>query len=159
MVKGSKKKLYRQKGTGRARAGNRRTAIRRGGGHTFGKKPVDYYFRMPKKAVRTATRMALLSKFQDSEASVLSALALSEIKTRPVADMLKKLGVAGDSTLLVVPDYDKTAYLSARNIADLQIMPVSDLNAYALLRHKRLVIVKDAMDKARTNGERTGSAA
>jgi large subunit ribosomal protein L4 len=159
MVKGSKKKLYRQKGTGRARAGNRRTPIRRGGGHAFGKKPVDYYFRMPKKAVRTATRMALLSKFQDSEASVLSALSLAEIKTKPVADMLKKLGVAGSSTLLVIPDYDKTAYMSARNIADLQIMPVSDLNAYALLRHKRLVIVKDAMDKARQNGQPAGSAA
>lgn len=154
MVRGSTKKLYRQKGTGRARAGNKRTPVRRGGGHAFGKKPIDYYFRMPRKALQKATRMALLSKFQDDEAVVLNELALTDVKTKPVADMLKTLGLASETTLLVVPEYNKTAYLSARNIENLQILPASDLNAYALLRQKRLLITKDSIDAIR-NGTHT----
>jgi large subunit ribosomal protein L4 len=159
MVAGSKKKMYRQKGTGRARMGNKRTAKRRGGGHTFAKVPVDYYYRLPKKAVRLATRMALLSKFQDGQAVVLNDLPLTEPKTKPVAAMLKAVGVAGVSTLLVLPAYDKTAYLSARNVADLETLPVSDLNAYTLLRQKRLVILKSALDKARSQSGPTDTAA
>ena len=72
MVRGSTKKLFRQKGTGRARAGNARTNVRRGGGHAFGKKPRDYSYRLPRKAIRKATKMALLSKFEDSQAIILS---------------------------------------------------------------------------------------
>lgn len=151
MVRGSTKKLFRQKGTGRARAGTKRTPTRRGGGHAFGKKPIDYYYRLPRKALQKAMRMALLSKFQDDEAVVLSELTLNEVKTKPVATMLKSLGLANDSTLLVVPEYNKTAYLSARNVENLQIMPASDLNAYVLLRQKRLLITKDSIDAIRNN--------
>src|SRR5215471_1526816 len=75
-VKGSKKKIYRQKGTGRARMGNKRTPIRRGGGHTWGKRPIDFGYRLPKKAVALATRMALLSKFLDKEVKVLDELSV-----------------------------------------------------------------------------------
>src|SRR5271165_809889 len=90
-VAGSTKKLFRQKGTGRARVGTRRTNKRRGGGTAKGPKPRDYEYHLPKKAVRSATRMAILSKFQDGEAVVLDGLAPTEVKTKPVAGALKAI--------------------------------------------------------------------
>src|SRR5207248_7445953 len=90
-VAGSTKKLFRQKGTGNARAGTRRTNKRRGGGTAKGPKPRDYEYHLPKKAVRAATRMALLSRFQDQEAVIIDELTLPEIKTQQVAAILKAL--------------------------------------------------------------------
>src|SRR5438477_10719849 len=90
-VAGSTKKLFRQKGTGNARVGPRRTNKRRGGGTAKGPKPRDYEYHLPKKAVRAATRMALLSKFQDQETVVVDELALPEIKSKPVATVLKAI--------------------------------------------------------------------
>src|SRR5881397_1529218 len=84
-VAGSTKKLFRQKGTGNARAGTRRTNKRRGGGTAKGPKPRDYEYHLPRKAVRTATRMALLSKLQDKETVIIDELKLPEIKTKPMA--------------------------------------------------------------------------
>src|SRR6266436_5679501 len=86
-VAGSTKKLFRQKGTGNARVGTRRTNKRKGGGTAKGPKPRDYEYHLPKKAVRSATRMAILSKFLDKEAFILDELAIPEIKTRQVADI------------------------------------------------------------------------
>ncbi len=149
MVKGTTKKLYRQKGTGRARAGMASSPIRRGGGHTFAKKPIDYSYRLPKKAVKLATRMALLSKFLDDEAVVLDELVLSEVKTKSVADILKALGLAGEGCLLTVDSHDETVWKSARNIDQLAVMPASDLNAYELLHKKRLLITRAALDRLR----------
>src|SRR6201988_1763602 len=83
-VAGSTKKLFRQKGTGNARVGTRRTNKRRGGGTVKGPKPRDYEYHLPKKAVRTATRMALLSKFQDQETLILDELTLTEPKTKQI---------------------------------------------------------------------------
>lgn len=148
-VAGSTKKLFRQKGTGNARVGTKRSPIRRGGGHTFAKQPKDWSYRLPKKAVRLATRMALLSKFQDQEATVLDSFSLKEAKTKPVVDMLKALGVASESVLLVIPDYDLTVWKSGRNIENLWISPVKELNAYQLLHQKRLLITREAIDQAR----------
>src|SRR5579862_4357464 len=84
-VSGSTKKLFRQKGTGNARVGNKRTNKRRGGGTTKGPKPRDYYYRMPKKAIRVATRMAILSKLQDNEVVILDDLAFAAPKTKEMA--------------------------------------------------------------------------
>src|SRR4030081_804941 len=86
-VAGSTKKLFRQKGTGNARVGTRRSNKRRGGGTAKGPKPRDYEYHLPKKAVRAATRMALLIKLQDNETIVIDELKLPEIKTKAVADM------------------------------------------------------------------------
>jgi large subunit ribosomal protein L4 len=149
MVKGSSKKLYRQKGTGRARAGNRRTPVRRGGGHAFAKVPRDWGYQMPKKAIRLATRMALLSKFQDGEAVVVDGLSVNEPKTRAVAGMLKSLGVDRQSCLLAISEYDANVWRSSRNIARLRVSPAADLNAYDLLCQKRLLITRDAIDRLR----------
>jgi len=146
MVRGSTKKLFRQKGTGRARAGNARTPVRRGGGHAFGKKNRDYSYRLPRKAVRLATRMALLSKFQDEQAVVLSGWGLDSPKTKSVVAGLSALGAGGTSTLIVTDGIDSNVYKSARNVPDVQVMPASDLNAYSLLRHRTLVVTTAAMD-------------
>ncbi|WP_437190647.1 50S ribosomal protein L4 [Planctomicrobium sp. SH527] len=148
-VSGSTKKLFRQKGTGNARVGTKRSPIRRGGGHTFAKQPKDWSYRLPKKAVRLATRMALLSKFQDQEATVLDSFFLKEAKTKPVVEMLKALGVSSESVLLVIPDYDLNIWKSGRNIENLWISPVKELNAYQLLHQKRLLITREAIDQAR----------
>lgn len=148
-VAGNKKKMYRQKGTGRARAGRRRTPIRRGGGHTFAKVPKDWSYRLPKKAVRLATRMALLSKFQDGEAIVVDRLSVDAPKTSVIAGMLKAFGVTKQSCLLALGGPDANVWRSARNIDRLQVVPCSDLNAYDLLHQKQLVITKDAIDQLR----------
>src|SRR5881397_1109890 len=88
-VAGSTKKLFRQKGTGNARVGTKRTNKRRGGGTAKGPKPRDYEYHLPKKAVRAATRMAILSRLQDQEAVIIDELKLPEIKTRQMVDVLR----------------------------------------------------------------------
>ncbi|MCA9074351.1 MAG: 50S ribosomal protein L4 [Planctomycetaceae bacterium] len=153
MVSGSTKKLYRQKGTGRARAGNRRTPVRVGGGHAFGKTPKDWSYRLPKQAIRLATRMALLSKFQDDEAIVLDALAVDAPKTRVIADMLGSLGVGRESCLLTVRENDPVVWRSGRNIESLWVSPAAELNAYKLLHQKRLIVTKEAIDFLRGLGQ------
>jgi large subunit ribosomal protein L4 len=147
MVAGSTRKLFRQKGTGRARAGAIRTPLRKGGGHTFGKKPRDYYYRLPKKAVRKATRMALLSKFQDSQAVVLRSWECAEPKTRVVAGFLSKVGLSGQTVLLATEGLNSNVWKSARNIPGVAVLPGADLNAYALLRHRNLVITVAELDR------------
>jgi len=156
-VAGSTKKLFRQKGTGNARVGNKRTNKRRGGGTAKGPKPRDYEYHLPKKAVRAATRMALLSKFQDQEAIIIDDLKLTEIKTKRVAEILDTLGVGGTSTLLGIGaaevDPKKTIYHSARNIAGVEVHPASQFNAYAVLRPKRVVLTKAALSELCKNAK------
>src|SRR5437660_4902420 len=94
-VAGSTKKLFRQKGTGNARVGTKRTNKRKGGGTTKGPKPRDYEYHLPKKMVRAATRMAILSKFQDQEAVIVDDLGFAEIKTKQMAGILKALKLDG----------------------------------------------------------------
>src|SRR5205823_1469683 len=99
-IAGSTKKLFRQKGTGNARVGSRRTNKRRGGGTTKGPKPRDYEYHLPRRAVRAATRMAILSKFQDQEAVVIDDFGLTEIKTKQMAGILKALKLQGATCLI-----------------------------------------------------------
>ena len=147
-VAGSGKKLWRQKGTGRARIGTRRAVQRRGGGSMFGPKPRDFRKALPRKARRAAMRSALLSKFADGEVVVIESLSLPEVKTRAVAALLKTLGVDGGSCLLVTPDHESSRDVvrAGRNIPTLTIMPGSDLNAYDILRHKRLVMTRQTAE-------------
>ncbi|MEM1062377.1 MAG: 50S ribosomal protein L4 [Planctomycetota bacterium] len=147
MVAGSTRKMFRQKGTGNARIGNKRTNKRVGGGVAFGKVPRDFSYRMPKKQIRLATKVALLSKFVDEQAVVLSGLSVDGPKTKAIVAMLDAVGLAGKSTLLVTADYDRTVWLSGRNIAGLQILPAGDLNAYDLLHQHRLLITTGALDR------------
>lgn len=148
-VEGSTRKLFRQKGTGRARMGTIRTPIRRGGGHAFAKKPVDWSFRMPKKSIQLATRMAFLSKFLDNQVTVLDTLAIDAPKTKTVAQMLKALGLSETSCLLVIDQNDANIWRSSRNIANLAVSPAAELNAYDLLHQRQLVVTKAAIDRIR----------
>src|SRR5947209_3693315 len=135
-VAGSTKKLFRQKGTGNARVGTRRTNKRRGGGTAKGPKPRDYEYHLPKKAVRAATRMALLSKFQDQEALILDDLTLGEIKTKNVAALLKALKLDATTCLIGTAGPDPVLYKSARNIPGVEVFPTSQFNAYTVLKQK-----------------------
>lgn len=148
-VAGSTKKLFKQKGTGRARMGPKRTPMRRGGGMAFGKRPVDWSYRLPRKAVALATRMALLSKFRDNEVTIIDELAVAEPKTRTIASLLKALGLSDRSCLLTIEQYNLNVWKSARNIPTLAVSPASDLNAYELLHKKQLVVTRAALDKLR----------
>lgn len=152
-VAGSTKKLFKQKGTGNARVGTKRSPTRRHGGHAFAKRPKDWGYRMPKKMLRAATRMALLSKFQDGEAVVLDELKLPLEKTKVVVGILKALGVSDQSCLLAINVHDPVVWKCSRNIESLWVSPSLDLNAYDLLHQKRLVITRDAMDAIRARGK------
>ncbi len=91
-VRGTTKKMYRQKGTGNARAGGRRSGVRRGGGHIFAKRPRDWSFRMPRKALQLATRMALASKLRDSQLVLIVVLKFDAPKTRDMVAFIKSVG-------------------------------------------------------------------
>jgi large subunit ribosomal protein L4 len=151
-VAGSTKKLFRQKGTGNARAGTRRTNKRKGGGTAKGPKPRDYSYHMPKKAVRAATRMAVRSKFEDNEVVILDDLTLPEVKTRQVATMLRALKLDETTCLVGAVAVDRNLLLSARNIAGLKVLPTKEFNAYTVLRQKRLILTRAALDELRKGG-------
>jgi len=159
MVSGTNKKMYRQKGTGNARAGGKRTNIRRGGGHAFAKKNIDFTYSMPKKAIRLATRMSLRSKVEDNQIKVLDELSLAEIKTKQIADLVKSLGLSGTSVLLAIPEYDVVVHRSTRNIQGVKVLPVAELNTYDLLRRRNLVIVKSALESFVSPGEAVAAGA
>ena len=147
-VAGSTAKMYRQKGTGNARAGSRRSGIRRGGGHIFAKRPRDYSYRLPHKAVRQATRMALAARISDSEVTLIDELSFEEPKTSQMAEILGALKIEG--TLLVAVDgYDVNVYKSIRNLDGVSVLPVGDLNALEVLSPKRVLMTKAALDAFR----------
>jgi large subunit ribosomal protein L4 len=152
-VAGSTKKLFRQKGTGNARVGTKRTNKRRGGGTAKGPKPRDYEYHLPKKAVRAATRMAILSRLQDQEAIIIDGLAFAEIKTRQMADVLKNLMLDKTTCLVgIAPaevDGNKTVYMSARNLRGVAVSPTTAFNAYEVLRPKRLLLTRAALEELR----------
>jgi large subunit ribosomal protein L4 len=152
-VAGSTKKLFRQKGTGNARVGTRRTNKRKGGGTAKGPKPRDYEYHLPKKAVRAATRMAVLSKFQDNEAVILDSLAITEPKTKEVAGILKALKLKGQTCLIGTAGYDNAVYRAARNIEGVEVAPTSEFNTYTVLKQKCLVLTRDALEKLKTQGK------
>lgn len=152
-VAGSTKKMYRQKGTGNARAGSKRSGVRRGGGHIFAIRPRDYSYRLNKKALKIATRMAIASKIQGEQVVVVDDLAQDEIKTKSVAGALKALGIYGQKVAIALEKHDPIFYRSARNIEGVSVSPVAELNAYSVLRPRKLVITKAALDSLRSGGK------
>lgn len=145
-VAGTRKKMYRQKGTGNARAGHKRSGVRRGGGHIFAKAPKDWTYRMPRKALKAATRMAMAEKVRGDYVKLIDAFEMDAPKTKEAVAILANMKF-DRTVLLVVGDYDKNVYLSVRNIPKVQVLPVSDLNAYEILRPKNLLVTKSAMEK------------
>ena len=148
-VAGSTKKMYRQKGTGNARAGSRRSGVRRGGGHIHSRQPRDWSYRLPKKALRIATRMAVASRIADNEVTLIDELNFGQPKTREMAAVLKALNLAGSTLLVAVPGYDINVYKSIRNLEGVAVMPVTELNALNVLSPKRLLMTASALDTFR----------
>jgi len=146
MVAGSTKKMYRQKGTGNARAGSKRSGIRRGGGHIFAKVNRDYGYRLPRKALQAATRMALAAKVRDEELIIIDDLAFTEPKTKEMVSVIKHVGCEGGSLLVTTASYDTNVYRSARNLPGVLISPAGEINAYSVLRSKRVLVTKAALD-------------
>ncbi len=120
-VVGTTKKMYRQKGTGNARAGSRRSGIRRGGGHIHALRPRDWSYRLTKKALQLATRMAIASRIADDEVTLIDQLSFAEPKTRDAAAIIKALKLDGTSVLVALPGYDANVYKSIRNLADVSM--------------------------------------
>ena len=150
-VAGSTKKLYKQKGTGNARAGARRSGTRRGGGHIFAKRPRDFGWRMPKKALRAATRMALAARLADDEVKLVSGLELGAPKTAVVAKLLKALGISEKTVLVAPAKHDDMLWKSARNINGVSVSPVGDLNAWSLLQPRAVLMTTAAIDAFRAS--------
>jgi large subunit ribosomal protein L4 len=158
-VAGTTKKMYRQKGTGNARAGSRRSGIRRGGGHIFAKRPRDWSYRLPRKALQTATRMALAAKIRDDELVVIDDLSFAAPKTKEMAGILKALNCHDTTLLVATAAYDTNVYKSTRNIDGVSISPVSDLNALTVLAPRKLLVTKAALDAIRQRAEAGGGRA
>jgi len=146
-VAGSGRKLFRQKHTGMARAGSRRSPLRRGGGITFGPKPRSYRQDMPKKMRRLALRCALSAKARDEELMVLEQLELDQPKTKEMAGILAALGV-DSSALIVTSEPEENVVKSARNLAGIKTMPANILNVVDILSHKQLLMTEAAVRKA-----------
>jgi large subunit ribosomal protein L4 len=145
-VSGSGKKLYRQKHTGMARAGDRRSPTRRGGGITFGPRPRSYRQEMPKKMRRLALRCALSAKARDEELMVLEQLKLDQPKTKEMETFLAALGV--DSLALIVTDEpEENVVKSAHNLVWIKTMPANMLNVVDILSYKRLLMTEAAVRK------------
>lgn len=146
-VIGSTRKLYRQKGTGYARAGSVKSPLRRGGGITFGPKPRNYRQAMPKKMRRLALRCALSAKARDGEMTVLDSLTLDEPKSKEMAQILKALKV--DSTALVVTSEAKANVVkSASNLPGIKTRPADVLNVVDILSSKVLLMEVAAVRRA-----------
>ena len=145
-VRGGGRKPWRQKGTGRARHGSIRSPIWRGGGVVFGPKPRNYRYLLPKKMRRAAMRSALTSKLKQEQLIILDELRLAAPKTKEVVRVLANLGVRGKA-LLVSSGSDVNLYKSSRNIPGVKSVPAGQINVLDILRHERLVMTKDAVEK------------
>ncbi|HUT34844.1 MAG TPA: 50S ribosomal protein L4 [Planctomycetota bacterium] len=141
---GSHAKPWRQKGTGRARAGFKRSPLWRGGCIVFGPRPREYRYSMPRKAVRAATRSAYLAKFQDKQTVVVDELKAERPCTSDMAATLAALNV-DRGCLIAIEAYDVNLWKSARNLPGVFMKPVAEVNAYDLLRHRQLVITQQAL--------------
>lgn len=145
-VSGSTKKMYKQKGTGNARAGHRKSGVRRGGGHMKQIFPRDYSYSLPRKALQLATRMALAAKVKDDELLVIDRLDFAAPKTREMAGILKTLGCDGASVLVTTATHDVNVYKSGRNIAQVSVSAAGDLNALSILSARKILATTEALD-------------
>jgi large subunit ribosomal protein L4 len=146
-VAGTTKKMYRQKGTGNARAGSRRTNIRRGGGHAKQKLPRDWSYRLPRKALQAAARMAVAAKIRDDQVVVIDQLTFAAPKTKEMAGILTALNLGGTTVLVATEAHDANLWKSARNIDKVSVSPVGDLNALCVLKPRRMLVTRGALDQ------------
>lgn len=148
-IAGTNRKPWRQKGTGRARAGTKKSPIWRGGGTVFGPVPRSYDYGLPKRQRQLAVRHAMLSKFMDGETRVVDSLP-TERKTRGLAEFLSKIGVEGSCLIGIGNDMDRdqvrSLVLACRNLGRTEVLPVKDFNTLSLLRARNLILTTEAFD-------------
>jgi large subunit ribosomal protein L4 len=146
-VAGSGKKLWKQKGTGRARMGSIRSPLWRHGGTVHGPQPRDYSYKLPRKMLLGALRSALSGKLRDGELKIVQAFSFGDPKTKTVAAALKKLD-SGKTVLLVDNDAEnRNLQLGARNIEGVMLLPSHEISVYQLLRHKNVLVSEAAAKK------------
>ena len=145
-VRGGGRKPWRQKGTGRARAGTIRSPLWRGGGAVFGPVPRSYAFRMPKKERRAALCSALSLKVREEAFRVIEQLDVPQPKTRQVIELLQHF-TAPPKVLLLVGEPHEFLHLSARNIPHVKVLPITGLNVYDLLHYTMVICAEDAIEK------------
>ncbi|MDC3417796.1 50S ribosomal protein L4 [Aquibacillus salsiterrae] len=146
-VRGGGRKPWRQKGTGRARQGSIRSPQWVGGGTVFGPTPRSYSYKLPKKVRRLALKSALSSKVKEDSIVVLEGLAFDAPKTKEVVKLLAGLNVS-EKALIVTSDKDEVVARSANNLPNVKVLPVSEVNVLDLLTHDKLILTKDAAEKA-----------
>lgn len=139
-IAGSTRKLYKQKGTGGARAGNIKSPLFNGGGRVFGPQPRDYSFKLNKKLKQVARKSALAYKAKDSNIIVLEDFSFDAIKTKNYVKLIADLNVAGSKTLLVLPAINENVYLSSRNIQKAKVITADQLNTYDVLNADKLLL-------------------
>ena len=142
-VRGGGAKPYRQKGTGRARAGTNTSPLWRGGGVIFGPKPRDYSYKLPKKVRRLGVRMALSARFSEDNMVVLEGFDLADIKTKDFVEVMKKLNI--ENGLIVIPGKNENLEKSSRNVHGYKVIQVDGLNVYDILLHRRLVLLQPCL--------------
>lgn len=144
-VSGSGAKPWKQKGTGRARSGNRRSPIWRGGGVVFGPKPRDYSYKLPKKVRKLGLKMALSTRLAEDQLKVVDSLEMTEIKTKDFMGVMNNL--EAQNALVIIPDHNETIEKSCRNIPKVKVLPVSGVNVYDILLHEKLILVQTSIEK------------
>jgi large subunit ribosomal protein L4 len=149
LVSGGGKKPWRQKGTGRARAGSSRSPLWAGGGTIFGPRPRDYSYRLPKSARRAALRAAIAARHADGALLVVDKVALAEPKTKHMVAFLQGLGVE-QSALVVIDRQDDAVARAARNLPNVKVLVVGGLNVYDILGRKILVMTRAALEHVAT---------
>lgn len=142
-IRGSSRKLFRQKGTGRARRGNIKSPLLRGGGVAFGPHPKDWGFKVPKKVRRLALKMALSAKLQEARVTILDQISLASIKTKEFAAILAELDI--DNALIVTSARDEKLELSSRNVPGVKILRTEGLNVYDILKYQQLVLLEPSI--------------
>lgn len=145
-VSGGGRKPWRQKHTGRARQGSIRAPHWVGGGIVFGPKPRDYSYELPRTLKKIALREAIEGKIADNELILIDNIKIEKPKTKEMVSILKRLGIEG-SVLIVAPEKDENLILSSRNIPGVTVTRVADVNAYDIVSHDRVIILKEAMSK------------
>lgn len=144
-VKGSGRKLFRQKGTGRARRGDIKSPLLRGGGSVFGPDPRSYAYRIPKKVRKMGLKMALSSKFKEKKIVVLDQLKLDQIKTRDFVQVLNQLDI--QKALIVTDERNENLEMSARNVPSVKILRTEGVNVYDILKYEKLVLLESSVQK------------
>ncbi len=143
-VKGSSRKLHKQKGTGGSRKGNIRNPLYKGGGTVFGPKPHGYDIKLNKKVKDLAKMSALTYKAKENAILLMEDFSYDAPKTKSLLEVMKVLGIADKKVLIILPDYDDNLYLSSRNIPNVASTQLSDMNTYEILNADTLVIMENA---------------